>query len=107
MAKGRPGKRERNGLRLATAHRAQQVIDNLSQSLAGVERESMTPSPFDPSYLKSKGARGGGSPYGRTERFERRTTDGIGLPLFDQIQDAKRHEKRKDRNGLPKRPKLG
>jgi len=50
--------------------RASQVNDNLHISLREVKRESDIASPMTTQHLQSKGARGGHSPYGRTERFE-------------------------------------
>jgi hypothetical protein len=68
MAK-RLGKIERQQKRLAARWRASQVNDNLHVSLRDVKQASDTPSPMSKQRLQSKGARGGFSPYGRTERF--------------------------------------
>jgi hypothetical protein len=68
----RLGRLEREQTRLAARWRASQVNDNLHISLHDVTRESDIRSPMAVAHLQSKGARGGSSPYGRTERFERK-----------------------------------
>jgi hypothetical protein len=70
----RLGRFERQQQRLAARWRASQVNDNLHISLNDVARQSITPSTMSVEHLQSKGARGGGSPFGRTERFERKAT---------------------------------
>jgi hypothetical protein len=68
----RLGRLEREQQRLAARWRASQVNDNLHISLRDVKAESDIRSPMTVMHLQSKGARGGHSPYGRTERFERK-----------------------------------
>lgn len=68
----RLGRLEREQQRLAARWRASQVNDNLHISLRDVIQASDVKSQLDVSHLQSKGARGGYSPYGRTERFERK-----------------------------------
>jgi hypothetical protein len=70
--KVRLGRLEREQQRLAARWRASQVSDNLKVSLRDVKVESDIRSPMTVAHLQSKGARGGHSPYGRTERFERK-----------------------------------
>lgn len=65
----RLGKLERQQQRLASRWRASLVSDNMKVSLRDVKMESDTFSPMSTQHLQSKGARGGFSPYGRTERF--------------------------------------
>jgi len=68
----RLGRLEREQQRLAARWRASQVNDNLHISLRDVRTQSDIRSPMAVEHLQSKGARGGGSSYGRTERFERK-----------------------------------
>jgi hypothetical protein len=68
----RLGRLEREQQRLAARWRASQVNDNLHIGLRDVIQVSDVKSQLDVSHLQSKGARGGYSPYGRTERFERK-----------------------------------
>ena len=68
----RLGRLEREQTRLAARWRASQVNDNLQVSLRDVTEESEISSPMSVAHMQSKGARGGYSPYGRTERFERK-----------------------------------
>jgi hypothetical protein len=68
----RLGRLERQQQRLAARWRASQVNDNLQIGLRDVVQVSDVKSQLDVSHLQSKGARGGYSPYGRTERFERK-----------------------------------
>jgi hypothetical protein len=70
----RLGRLEREQQRLAARWRASQVNDNLHISLHDVKAQSDIRSPMAVAQLQSKGARGGSSPYGRTERFERKAT---------------------------------
>jgi hypothetical protein len=70
--KVRLGRLEREQQRLAARWRASQVNDNLHIPLRDVKAESDVRSPMSVAHLQSKGARGGYSPYGRTERFERK-----------------------------------
>lgn len=70
----RLGRFERQQQKLAALWRASQVNDNLHIGLRDVVQSSDIKSQLDVSHLQSKGARGGHSPYGRSERFERKTS---------------------------------
>ena len=70
----RLGRFEREQQRLAARWRASQVNDNMHVSLHDVKQSSEVVSPMSVQHLQSKGARGGHSPYGRTERFEPKMT---------------------------------